>query len=253
MTYRIESDSIGEKRVPKEVYYGVQTLRAYENFNITGRKVHTEMIKALAQVKKAAAITNMGVELLSKKRGNAIVKACDEVIYGQLHDEFITDAIQGGAGTSINMNMNEVIANRASEMLGGEKGEYVLVHPNDHVNMGQSTNDVIPTAGKIAAIRLLDKAIPQVNILVEVLLEKSEEFDDVIKMGRTQLQDAVPIRLGQEFKAYANAVKRDIIRLTRVRDDLKEVSLGATAIGTGINADVDYVTDVVNKIGRAHV
>src|SRR3712207_3659668 len=143
MTYRIESDSIGEKRVPKEVYYGVQTLRAYENFNITGRKVHSEMIKALAQVKKAAAITNMGVELLSKKRGNAIVKACDEVINGQLHDEFITDAIQGGAGTSINMNMNEVIANRASEMLGGEKGEYVLVHPNDHVNMGQSTNDVI--------------------------------------------------------------------------------------------------------------
>jgi len=250
MTYRIESDSIGEKRVPKEVYYGVQTLRAYENFNITGRKVHSEMIKALAQVKKAAAITNMGVELLSKKRGNAIVKACDEVINGQLHDEFITDAIQGGAGTSINMNMNEVIANRASEMLGGEKGEYVLVHPNDHVNMGQSTNDVIPTAGKIAAIRLLDKAIPQVNILVEVLLEKSEEFDDVIKMGRTQLQDAVPIRLGQEFKAYANAVKRDIIRLTRVRDDLKEVSLGATAIGTGINADVDYVTDVVNNLSE---
>lgn len=248
MLYRIESDSIGEKQVPKDAYYGVQTLRAYENFRITGRRIHPELIKALAQIKKAAAITNMEIELLNRKIGNAIVKACDEVIEGKLHDEFITDAIQGGAGTSMNMNANEVIANRAIEILGGEKGDYSIVHPNDHVNMGQSTNDVIPTGGKIATIRLLEKAIGQLNNLDEALMEKSREFDHIIKMGRTQLQDAVPIRLGQEFKAYSDVIKRDIIRIERTMHSLRYVSIGATAIGTGLNADEEYVKNITPNL-----
>lgn len=248
MRYRIESDSIGEKEVPINAYYGVQTLRAYENFNITGRKIHPQLIKALAEIKKAAAITNMEIELLNRKVGNAIVKACDEIIKGKYHEEFITDAVQGGAGTSMNMNANEVVANIAIEILGGEKGDYSIVHPNDHVNMGQSTNDVIPTGGKIAAIRLLNGALIQLNDLVDALLNKSKEFDHVIKMGRTQLQDAVPIRLGQEFKAYADAVKRDITRIRRSMEDLRHVSIGATAIGTGINADEEYVKNITPNL-----
>ncbi|WP_186429349.1 aspartate ammonia-lyase [Clostridium sp. BSD9I1] len=248
MRYRIESDSIGEKEVPINAYYGVQTLRAYENFNITGRRIHPQLIKALAEIKKAAAITNMDIELLNRKVGNAIVKACDEIIKGKYHEEFITDAVQGGAGTSMNMNANEVVANIAIQILGGEMGDYSIVHPNDHVNMGQSTNDVIPTGGKIASIRLLNGALMKLNDLVDALLNKSKEFDHVIKMGRTQLQDAVPIRLGQEFKAYADAVKRDITRIKRSMEDLRHVSIGATAIGTGINADEEYVKNVTPNL-----
>lgn len=234
--------------MPKDAYYGVQTLRAYENFRITGRRINPELVKALAQIKKAAAITNMGIELLNRKIGNAIVKSCDEIMEGKFHDEFITDPIQGGAGTSINMNANEVIANRAIEILGGEKGDYSIVHPNDHVNMGQSTNDVIPTGGKIATIRLLEKAMEELDNLVLVLMEKSKEFDHVIKMGRTQMQDAVPIRLGQEFKAYADVIKRDIMRIKRAKEDLNCVSIGATAIGTGLNADEEYVRNITPNL-----
>lgn len=250
MQYRLESDSVGEKRIPKDAYYGVQSLRAQENFMITGKKVHTEMIKALAEVKKATAMTNMQVELLSKKAGNAIVKACDEIIEGNLQEQFITDPIQGGAGTSMNMNLNEVIANRAIEILGGEKGDYSIVHPNDHVNMGQSTNDVIPTGGKIATIRLLDRALISLENLVDALTNKSKEFDHIIKMGRTQMQDAVPIRLGQEFKAYSNAIKRDIVRIKRAKEELYHVSIGATAIGTGINADEEYVKNITPNLSK---
>lgn len=250
MLFRLENDSIGEKQVPKEAYYGVQTLRAVENFKITGYSIHPEFIKALAKIKKAAAIINMKVGLLDLKLGNAIVKACDEILQGKLHDQFITDPIQGGAGTSMNMNANEVIANRAIEILGKEKGNYNVIHPNDHVNMGQSTNDVIPTAGKMTTIVLLNKAIEKLEELFKVLKEKSEEFDDVIKMGRTQLQDAVPIRLGQEFGAYSSVVKRDIARIKRTVEDLRIVNLGATAIGTGINADEDYVKNIVPVLSK---
>lgn len=248
--YRLESDSVGEKRVPKNAYYGVQSLRAYENFKITGRKIHPEMIKALAEVKKAAAITNMEVELLDLEKGKAIIKACEEIIEGKLHDQFITDPIQGGAGTSINMNTNEVVANRATEILGGELGDYSYVHPNDHVNYGQSTNDVIPSSGKIAAIRLIDKAIPQLENLVEALLNKAKEFDHVIKMGRTQMQDAIPIRLGQEFHAYSNAIKRDIVRITKAKEEINHINMGATAIGTGLNADELYVKKIVPNLAK---
>jgi len=183
--FRMESDSIGSKQVPEDAYYGVQSLRAAENFDITGLKLHRDFIKSLAQIKKAAAIANNRAGLLEKRIETAIIKACNEIIEGYLHDQFIVDAIQGGAGTSVNMNANEVIANRAIEILGGKKGDYSIVHPNDHVNMGQSTNDVIPTAGKITALKLLPKAIKQLKELYKALEAKAEEFDDVIKMGRT--------------------------------------------------------------------
>ena len=244
----MEHDSIGEKEVPEEAYYAIQTLRAYENFYITGLKMHPELINSVAQIKKAAAITNFEVGELDKKIADAIVKACDEIIAGKLHDQFIVDPIQGGAGTSLNMNANEVIANRAIELLGGKKGDYKLVNPNDHVNFGQSTNDVFPSCGKMAALKLLDHAQDELKRLKKALTEKSVEFDSVIKMGRTQLQDAVPIRLGQEFHAYASAIQRDIRRFENAKDEIKSLNLGGTAIGTGLNADVQYFKRVVKNM-----
>lgn len=246
--FRLEHDSIGTKEVPADAYYGVQTLRAYENFYITGLKMHPALIKSVAQIKKAAAITNLEVGELDKKRAEAIVKACDEIIAGKLHNQFIVDPIQGGAGTSLNMNANEVIANRAIELLGGEKGDYTMVNPNDHVNFGQSTNDVFPSCGKMAVLKLLEHAQTQLIRLEEALLQKSVEFDHVIKMGRTQLQDAVPIRLGQEFHAYATAIRRDIKRFENAKDEIKCLNLGGTAIGTGLNADIQYLKRVVKNI-----
>ena len=246
--YRIEHDSIGEKKVPEEAYYGVQTLRAAENFTITGLKMHPELINSIAQIKKAAAITNFEVGRLDKKRADAIVQACDEIISGQFHDEFIVDPIQGGAGTSLNMNANEVIANRAIEILGGKKGDYSVVNPNDHVNYGQSTNDVFPSCGRLTTLKLIYKAQGELERLYKALMEKSKEFDHVIKMGRTQLQDAVPIRLGQEFHAYATAIRRDINRFDRAKEEMRSLNLGGTAIGTGLNADVQYLQRVVKNI-----
>lgn len=246
--YRLEHDAIGEKEVPAEAYYGIQTLRAHENFYITGLKMHPEMINSVAQIKKAAAITNFEVGELDKRIANAIVEACDEIISGKWHDQFIVDPIQGGAGTSLNMNANEVIANRAIEILGGEKGDYGIVNPNDHVNFGQSTNDVFPSCGKMAVLKLMDKAQEQLHRLEAALMEKSREFDSVIKMGRTQLQDAVPIRLGQEFHAYASAIRRDIRRFDNAKDEIKSLNLGGTAIGTGLNADVQYFKRVVKNM-----
>ena len=207
--FRSEHDSIGDRTVPKDAYYGVQSLRASENFHITGLKMHPEIINSIVEIKKASAITNLEIGLLDKKVADAIVQACDEIVAGEFRDAFIVDPIQGGAGTSLNMNANEVIANRAIEILGGEKGDYSLVNPNDHVNCGQSTNDVFPSAGKIAVLKLLIKAQIQLQRLYKALSDKAEEFDDVLKMGRTQLQDAVPIRLGQEFRAYSEAVRRE--------------------------------------------
>ena len=246
--YRIEHDSIGEKEVPIDAYYGVQTLRAHENFYITGLKMHPELIKSVAQIKKAAAITNFEVGELDKKRASAITQACDEIIAGKLHDQFIVDPIQGGAGTSLNMNANEVIANRAIEILGGKKGDYSLVNPNDHVNFGQSTNDVFPSCGKMAALKLISNAQEQLKRLEKALMDKSKEFDAVIKMGRTQLQDAVPIRLGQEFHAYASAIRRDIKRFDNAKEEIRCLNLGGTAIGTGLNADVQYFHRVVKNM-----
>jgi aspartate ammonia-lyase len=250
MEFRMESDSIGSKLVPKDAYYGVQTLRAAENFHITGYTMNKDFIKSIVQIKKAAAITNNKAGLLNKEVMNAIIKACDEVLEGKLMSEFIIDPIQGGAGTSANMNVNEVIANRANEILGGEKGIYDIVHPNDHVNMGQSTNDVIPTAGKITALKLLPKAIDELKLLNNALEAKAKEFDDVIKMGRTQMQDAVPIRLGQEFTAYSSVIKRDIARLEKMEHELTVVNIGGTAVGTGLNADILYFKTIAPTLSE---
>ena len=248
--FRLEHDSIGEKKIPYDAYYGVQSLRACENFKITGKKMQREIITSLAEIKKAAAITNMEVGELDKVIGEAIIKASDDIINGNLHDAFIVDPIQGGAGTSANMNANEVIANRAIEILNGTKGDYSIVTPNDHVNMGQSTNDVFPTSGKMATIKLLSKTIPELESLYNTLMLKSEEFKDVIKMGRTQLEDAIPITMGQEFGAYANGIKRDIKRFNKAIDELSFVNLGGTAIGTGLNADTEYVKKVVPNLSK---
>lgn len=246
--YRLERDSIGEKQVPEDAYYGIQSLRALENFPITGLTMHPEMIVSIVEIKKASVITNCEIGLINKKMADAIVNACDEIISGKFRDQFIVDQIQGGAGTSINMNANEVIANRAIEILGEKKGNYSVINPNDHVNCGQSTNDVFPTSGRMTAYKLLIRLEEQLNRLYDALIKKSVEFDDVIKMGRTQLQDAVPIRLGQEFKAYSEAIKRDLHRIQRAKDEMRYVNLGGTAIGTGLNADEKYLQRVVQNL-----
>ena len=248
--YRSEHDSVGERAVPKDVYYGVQSLRAAENWPITGLAMHPELINSIAEIKKASAITNYEIGLLEKRVADAIVAACEEIAAGKLHEAFIVDPIQGGAGTSLNMNANEVIANRAIELLGGEKGDYRLVNPNDHVNYGQSTNDVFPSAGKLAVLKLLVRAQIQLERLYQALVEKAEEFDGVIKMGRTQMQDAVPIRLGQEFRAYSEAVRRDIARFERAKDEMRCLNMGGTAIGTGINADEQYLRRIVPNLSK---
>ena len=210
--------------------------------------MHELLIVSLAQIKKASAMANKHAGTLDAKIADAIIAASDEVINGKLHDQFIVDAIQGGAGTSANMNANEVIANRAIEILGGQKGDYSIVHPNDHVNMAQSTNDVYPSAGKLAILALLPGALHQLNRLYEALEIKAKEFDDVVKMGRTQLQDAVPIRLGQSFHAYASAIQRDIKRLHKASKDMCVVNMGATAIGTAINVSADYLDHIVDDL-----
>lgn len=242
---RTEADSIGTLEVPADAYYGVQSLRASQNFSITGSPLHPAFIANLAQIKKAAAITNRNAGRLEQNKAAAIITACEEIVHGSLRREFIVDAIQGGAGTSANMNANEVIANRAIELLGGVKGDYSVIHPNDHVNMAQSTNDVIPTAGKLTALDLLPGLIRQLQALYDALSQKAREFDPILKMGRTQLQDAVPMRLGQSFHAYASAIERDIRRLKDSRRELYTINLGGSAIGTAINVSPYYLDHVV--------
>ena len=245
MNTRTEKDSIGYMNVPEDAYYGVQAQRASENFQITGLHMHPAFIINMARIKKAAAITNRNALRLSPDKSDAIIRACDEIIRGKWMDQFIVDPIQGGAGTSANMNINEVIANRAGELLGGKKGAYDKIHPNDHVNMAQSTNDVIPTAGKLTVLTPMTPLIQELRRLHDALMKKSEEFDDVIKMGRTQLQDAVPMRLGQTFHGYASMIERDILRLTDVSREMYTVNLGGTAIGSCINTSPAYLHNIV--------
>ena len=246
----MEHDSIGALNVPAEAYYGVQSMRAATNFQITHRPLHPVLIDSIVMVKKAAAITNEKSGKLDQQIVQAIIQACDEILDGNLRDQFIVDAIQGGAGTSANMNANEVIANRAIEILGGTKGDYSVVHPNDHVNMSQSTNDVIPTAGKITVLKLLPQTIKELEKLEKAMEEKEAEFDDILKMGRTQLQDAVPMRLGQSFGAFAHVLKRDIKRLKNVMDEMKVLNIGATAIGTAINVDPYYLANISYELSK---
>lgn len=250
MRTRTEADSIGVMEVPAEAYYGVQALRAKENFPITHQQLHPEFIKSMAKLKKAAAITNRDAGLLPLNIASAIMKACDDLIAGKFTDAFIVDAIQGGAGTSANMNANEVIANRAIEILGGTKGDYSLVHPNDHVNMAQSTNDIIPSAGKLTAITLLGDAIKELHRLYEALMDKADEFDSILKMGRTQLQDAVPMRLGQSFHAYASVIHRDLLRLEDATHTLEMLNMGGTAIGSSINVSPLYLKNICKNLNK---
>ena len=242
---RMEKDFLGIQEVPTDAYYGIQTLRAIDNFPITGYRIHDDLIRTMALVKKAAALANMEIGNLEQRIGQAIVAAADEVIRGKWHDQFIVDPIQGGAGTSINMNTNEVIANRAIELLGGRMGDYSQLSPNSHVNMAQSTNDSFPTAVHIATLSLISRLLMTMEGLYTAFDKKAVEFDHVIKLGRTHLQDAVPIRLGQEFEAYKRVLKRDMIRIQKTMDHLYEVNMGATAVGTGLNADVHYIHRVV--------
>lgn len=247
---RLESDSIGTMEVPEDAYYGVQALRAKENFPITGTRLHPVFIKNLAKIKRAAAITNRKAGRLKPEIANAIESACNEVVCGMFDKEFIVDGIQGGAGTSANMNMNEVIANRAIEMLCGKKGDYTIVHPNDHINMAQSTNDVIPTAGKLTVLDLLKPLDKSLSLLTDALYDKAAAFDHIVKIGRTQLEDAVPMRLGQTFHSYATMISRDRDRLTKVRTEMYPVNMGATAIGTAINTSPFYLDNIVPTLGK---
>lgn len=239
---RIEHDSLGERLVPADRYYGIQTLRALENFDITGIPIshYSELIRSLAYIKKAAALANRELELLDPKIADAVCAACDEITAGNLHAEFVVDVIQGGAGTSTNMNANEVIANRALEIIGSEKGRYDIIHPLNHVNMSQSTNDVYPTALRMTLSVKLDALVQALSRLRDSFKGRGVTFADVIKMGRTQLQDAVPMTLGQEFHAYAVMIGEDIQRVVEAQALIREINMGATAIGTGLNAHPQY-------------
>jgi aspartate ammonia-lyase len=249
-SFRIEHDLLGEREVPADRYFGVQTLRALENFAITGIPIATypRLIFSLAAIKKAAALANFELGLLDAERSQAISSACDEILSGNLHREFVVDVIQGGAGTSTNMNANEVIANRALEILGQEKGRYDIVHPLNHVNLSQSTNDVYPTALRMTLSMKLDGLRREMEYLQASFAAKGKEFSDVIKMGRTQLQDAVPMTMGQEFEAYSVMVGEDILRLGEAQSLIREVNMGATAIGTGLNSHPDYARLVTQRL-----
>ncbi|MCJ8167623.1 aspartate ammonia-lyase [Pontibacter sp. E15-1] len=240
--YRVEHDFLGEKEIPDEVYYGIQTARALENFNITGIPIAKEplFIQAFGYVKKAAAMANRECGVLSPETAEVICQASDRLIAGEYLDQFVTDMIQGGAGTSVNMNVNEVIANVALEMLGHQKGDYDVVHPNNHVNFSQSTNDAYPTAFRIALYKKIDAFILSLDALEKSFDRKGEEFANVLKMGRTQLQDAVPMTLGAEFHGFSTTIKEEILRLEESKSLICEINMGATAIGTSINAPERY-------------
>ncbi|MEW6726634.1 MAG: aspartate ammonia-lyase [Bacillota bacterium] len=245
---RTEKDLLGEAALPRDAYYGIHTLRARENFAVSGIAVHPDLIWALALVKKAAALANMETGLLDARRGAVIAQAAEELAAGMWRDQILVDAFQGGAGTSTNMNVNEVIANRAIELLGGEKGDYSLVHPLDHVNLGQSTNDTFPTALRVAAIKLVRRLARAMAGLQGALQAKEKEFARILKTGRTEMQDAVPVTLGQEFGAWAEAVARDWWRLYKAEERLRQVNLGGTAVGTGLNASRRYTYRVIEVL-----
>ena len=250
--FRVESDSMGEMSVPSDAYYGAQTARAIENFPISGIRKHSLLVQAMGMIKQAAAESNMELGLISKKNGRAIVKAAQEVIDGKLDDHFVLDVFQTGSGTSTNMNTNEVIANRANEILGIKKGSKTGVHPNDHVNYGQSSNDVYPTAVHVSAILAIDQLlIPGLKNLNKSLAAKARQFDKIVKIGRTHLQDATPIRLGQEFSGYASMVEHGIKRVEYAKQELSELAIGGTAVGTGINTHPKFGGLVAKKLSQA--
>lgn len=247
---RTEKDSLGNLQIPSDAYYGINGVRAQENFNISGLKTHPKFVDAFMIVKKSAALVNGELGLIDKKQAQAIAKAADEILGGKLRDQFPIDVFQMGAGTSLHMTVNEVLANRAIEILGGKKGEYEKVHPNDHVNFGQSTNDVFPTAIRVAIRLYLNELIPVVEKLAKALKAKGVELDDVVKSGRTHLQDAVPIRMGQEFAAYGAAVQKAAERIKAAAKDVEELGIGGSAAGTGLNTHPQYAGKVVKQISN---
>jgi aspartate ammonia-lyase len=248
MTFRTERDTLGEVQVPADAYYGAQTQRARENFPISGLRAPEALVTATVLVKKSAAEANLRLRRLPRKVGRAIVKAADEILAGGLRDQFVVDVYQAGAGTSHNMNANEVLANRAAELLGGVRGDSTLVHPNDHVNMGQSTNDVYPTATRLALLLIVPDLLRAGRALADSFERKSREFRRVLKAGRTHLQDAVPITLGQEFSGYAGCLDAGCDEVERSVEGLKELNLGSTAVGTGLNAGVDYTELAIRRL-----
>ena len=251
MQTRAEKDSLGSRQIPKGVYYGIQTDRAIENFPVSGLRVHPRFIDAYLLIKKAAASTNLRAGELPKLHAEALIRACDEVLGGAFRDQFPVDVFQMGAGTAFNMNVNEVLANRANEILGGQKGEYKPLHPNDHVNRGQSTNDTFPTAMRVAALLILKESLHgPLEALEKVFFLKAKEFDGILKSGRTHLQDAVPIRLGQEFAAYGEAVKKSRLSLLQAEKSLYEVGLGGSAVGTGINTAKGTREEIITELSR---
>jgi aspartate ammonia-lyase len=245
---RTERDPLGEKQVPADAYYGIQTARAVENFPISGLRAPADLVRATVLIKKACAGANVSLKRLDTRIGDAIARAADEVLGGALRDHFVVDVYQAGAGTSHNMNTNEVLANRAAELLGGARGEYQQVHPNDHVNMGQSTNDVYPTASRLALLFGSEPLAQSARDLAASLDRKAAEFEDVLKVGRTHLQDAVPMTLGQEFGGYAACVARGADDVERASWQLRELNLGATAIGTGLNAGDDFTNLAIKNL-----
>ena len=245
---RTEKDPLGELAVPADAMYGVQTMRAVQNFPISGIRPLPAFVDAVVRIKRAAALTHRETGRLEARLADAIVAAADEVLAGKWRDQFVVDVYQAGAGTSHNMNVNEVLANRANELLGGKRGEYAPVHPNDHVNMAQSTNDVIPTAIRLACLAELPKLNDAISALVDALAAKGKEFDGIVKAGRTHLQDAMPIRLGQEFAAYAGTLSRNLKRVAEAADYLRDLGIGGSAVGTGVNVEPRYPTLMVQHL-----
>ena len=251
MEFRTERDPLGELDVPADAYYGIQTARAIENFQISDLRAPDDLVVATVLIKRAAAEANQALGRLDGRIAAAIIQACDEIRAGALRDQFVVDVYQAGAGTSHNMNTNEVIANRAAEILGGARGEYTLVHPNDHINMGQSTNDVFPTATRLSLLMGMRPLVDAARGLASALQEKADAFAHVLKVGRTHLQDAVPMTLGQEFGGYAACIERGADDVEQAAEQLKELNLGATAVGTGLNAGDDYTRVAISNLARA--
>ena len=250
MKMRTEKDSLGEKHVPADAYYGIQTVRAVENYPISGFRAHPQLIRAMGMIKKAAAMANRELKLVEAKRAEAIIQASEEVIDGKFDEQFVVDVYQAGAGVSFHMNANEVIANRAVEILGGRRGQYEICHPNDHVNFGQSTNDVYPTAMRLSAVLLFEEVLQSLGELERSFARKGKAFDHLLKSGRTHMMDAVPIRLGQEFAAYATAMRRAADLIRQAQDHLRELGLGGSAVGTGVNTHPRYQKLAVHHLSK---
>lgn len=250
MSFRVDKDSLGEVKVPSDAYYGPFASRAKEQYRVTGQRAHANLVQAFVMIKRSAALANKELKVLDAAKAAAIVKACDEILAGKLHDQFVVEAINSGAGTAFNMNTNEVIANRALEILGKKKGDYEAISPNDHVNMSQSSNDTFPTAMHVAILLNMEQVDAAVTVLIKSLRKKAREFQDAIKIGRTHLMDAIPVTLGAEFEEYAYSIERAQKTMRAAMDGLREVGLGGTAVGTGANAPKGYREIAIKRLSE---